>query len=408
MNRELLIAGGGIAGLAVALAAAKANWSAHLFECDREFSEFGAGVQMGPNVTRCLERWGLMPALDKVAVRPECLYAHSAVSGHKLAGMSLGKTIEQRYGSPYLTIHRADLHKVLLAAAKEHPQRIHIHSGEVVSNIFNDSQNDGENNGKNNGISISTTNFSRVSGSALVIADGIWGQLRGVVVADKQAVEPTGHLAYRALLPIEAAPQRWRSAQVNLWLGPKWHVVHYPVAAGAYLNIVILIEGAAPVDITSWDHAANAQDLSRAMRGSCAALQELLASVNEAQVQWRLWPLSGRAPISGAHDMASGLAALAGDAAHPMLPYLAQGAGMAIEDASVLGRVLQECQGNAVEECLQRYAKQRWARCARVQQKSWRNAEIFHATGALRLARDMSMRLLGERLMDMPWLWGEA
>ena len=171
---------------------------------------------------------------------------------------------------------------------------------------------------------------------------------------------------------------------------------------------VAIVEGVPPSDAHDWDHGANQADLMRALGRVCAPLQELLeaapgASLNAAT--WRLWALADRPPLRGADQMARGLVALAGDAAHPMRPFLAQGAGMAIEDAAELGRAMA-MDAVDVPTRLKRYALARWQRCARVQARSVRNGQIFHSTGLMRLGRDALMRVMGARLMDVPWLYG--
>lgn len=158
--------------------------------------------------------------------------------------------------------------------------------------------------------------------------------------AGRWRATPTGHLAYRALVPQAALPQALRSTQVTAWLGPRLHAVHYPVRRGELLNLVVIVHGPAPQNLEGWDHAANAMDLEAALAGTCTALQDTVRSVAAAGHGWRLWPLCDRAPLGSAAQMAQGLVALLGDAAHPMPPYLAQGAGMAIEDAAQLQRAL--------------------------------------------------------------------
>jgi salicylate hydroxylase len=177
-------------------------------------------------------------------------------------------------------------------------------------------------------------------------------------------------------------------------------VVQYPVRGGEWLNVVAIVHGRVERDLQSWDHGANTAELQAALTLTAQPLRDLIHAVPA----WRLWALCDRPPIRGAHQQAQGLVALLGDAAHPMRPYLAQGAGMAIEDAAELGRVLT-MDSLAVSERLRRYAEGRWSRCARVQAQSIRNGVIFHSQGALRWGRDASLRLLGERLLDVPWLY---
>ena len=186
------------------------------------------------------------------------------------------------------------------------------------------------------------------------------------------------------------------------------HVVQYPVRGGEWLNLVAIVHsgvhGGVGGELDNWDHSANAAELSAATAGSCGPLVALLSAIPA----WRLWQVCDRLPMQGAYQHAQGRVALLGDAAHPMRPYLAQGAGMAIEDAAELGRVLALAQPSAFElpALLQQYALNRWQRNARVQAKALRNGQLFHADGWLRRGRDVAMKLLGDKLLDMPWLYG--
>jgi salicylate hydroxylase len=178
------------------------------------------------------------------------------------------------------------------------------------------------------------------------------------------------------------------------------HVVQYPVRSGEWLNVVAVVPGHMLGDIEYWDHGANVVKLRRTMAQTCAPLHDLIHAID----RWRLWGLSNRAPMVGAHQQAKGRVALLGDAAHPMVPYLAQGAGMAIEDAQALAHALR-LDNISVPQALENYANARWQRNARVQARAVRNGQIFHATGLLRWGRDTAMKVLGERLLDVPWLY---
>lgn len=393
MRKQVLIAGGGIAGMAAALGASHAGWDARLFERSPQFSEVGAGVQLGPNVVRRLQAWGLQKALQQVVALPQQLVARSGINGKVLASAPLGQSMVERYGAAYVTIHRADLHGVLHQAAQQRAD-IFINPGQAVSELL----------GAERVTTIRTSANKVVEGDALMLADGVWSKLRGPLLGDSSRPRVSGHLAYRALLPMADVPVGWRSNEVTVWLGPHMHAVHYPVRRGEMMNIVVIIEGPAPQDMEHWDHAANAQALEQALRHCSSNLQDLVRSVPAAGGQWRLWPLSDRAPLQGPEGMARGLVGLIGDAAHPMRPYLAQGAGMAIEDAAELQRALA-MDDLEVELRLRRYAINRWERNARVQARSIRNGNIFHATGPVRWGRDLTMRMLGSQLMDLPWLY---
>ena len=388
MGKQVLIAGGGIGGLAAALASARAGWQVRLFERAPQFAEVGAGIQMGPNVVKLLQGWGLGDALATVAAFPERLQVRNAVSGEVLGALALGARALQRYGAPYATIARADLHRLLLRALADGTDA-QLRLDCAVAGFAETAH----------AVTIRIAPGQQVEGDALVAADGLWSPLRQRLLQDG-APRVTGHLAYRAMLPQSSLPERLRSQQITAWLGPQLHVVQYPVRGGDWLNVVAIIHGRVDRDLESWDHGANAADLRAALAGMCAPLQDLIQAIEA----WRLWALCDRAPMRGAHEQAQGLVALLGDAAHPMRPYLAQGAGMAIEDAAELARALQ-MEEIDVRLRLRRYALNRWQRNARVQARSIRNGEIFHADGLLRWGRDASLRLLGERLLDVSWLY---
>ena len=393
MTKQVLIAGGGIGGLAAALACSRAGWQARVFERASEFSEVGAGIQMGPNVVRVLNSWDLAQGLASVAAFPESLQARDAVSGAELGVLRLGAVAVQRYGAPYATIHRADLHRLLLQTLQQR-EGVRLRLSQTVDSFAE----------CDDVVLLRTGEGLEVEGDALIGADGLWSRVREQLLNDGPP-RVTGHLAYRALVPQHSLPQHLRSQQITVWLGPKLHVVQYPVCRGEWLNVVAIVQGRFDGDLQSWDHSGtHAGELRAVLAGACFALQALVEAVPE----WRLWALCDRPPLAGAAEMALGHVALLGDAAHPMRPYLAQGAGMAIEDAAQLGQVLaRSIDGIAdVPSQLGSYAKSRWRRNARVQQRSIRNGKIFHLEGAARLARDTALKWLGERLLDVPWLYG--
>ena len=224
----------------------------------------------------------------------------------------------------------------------------------------------------------------------------------GVASEGSHGADPPARRAVQPPAAVEAL-EGFGGIRYPAWLGPAMHLVCYPVRGGDALNVAGFIEGRAGL---GWEQAASADALRAAARSLCSSLQ----AVVEAVEVWKLWPVHDRAPLRSADQMVRGRAVLLGDAAHPMRPYLAQGAGMAIEDAAELQRMLRMCDGRVIDEpiALRRYALNRFERCARVQRKSRRNGVVFHADGALRVARNAAMRLAGERLMDMPWLYRGA
>ena len=400
---KVLIAGAGIGGLTAALACTQLGAQVALFERAGEFTEVGAGIQLGPNAMRVLHGLGLQDALARVVALPHKLQVRSAISGKPLGSLRLGDVAKKRYGAPYATIHRADLHGLLVQALCQRGD-VDIHLNHAASGFV---ESDG-------GISLQFDNHSPKRGDLLVGADGGFSLIRRQLLGDGTP-QPTGHLAYRALVLQSDLPAQLRSWQVTAWLGPRLHVVQYPVRGGDWLNVVAIIHGPVPVDMSGWDHNANAVDLQTAMGATCPPLKALIHAIG----QWRLWPLSIRPPMRGPREQALGRVALLGDAAHPMVPYLAQGAAMAIEDAAALAGVLAAGGAFALEPraptgspdvpgLLQHYAQKRWQRNARVQARAIRNGQIFHADGTQRLGRDVAMRVLGERLLDMPWLYGHG
>ncbi len=402
MNRNMLIAGGGIAGMAAGFAAARAGWQATVFERALKFSEVGAGVQLGPNVTRILQAWGLGDALKQVAAFPSGLHARSMTTGEVLATLPVKEAIT-RYGAPYVTLHRSDLHGLLLQAAVREGVRVH---GDAVVQKVSQSADEATFD------VMQQAQLQLHTAAIAVAADGLWSPLRQQLIGDGLPIF-TGHIAYRALVAQVDLPAHLRSQDVSVWMGSQAHVVSYPVRGGDYLNVVCLAEGRLLDDdanslqaMQTWNakksEAQTLAELHHALRGGCASLTDLMAACSD----WRLWPLCGRPAMQGAHEHAQGRVAWVGDAAHPMLPYLAQGAGMAIEDAYELAAQLLGATLANVPERLQQFAHVRWQRNARVQARAVRNGQIFHATGPMRAGRDIGLRLMGARLMDVPWLYG--
>jgi salicylate hydroxylase len=244
---------------------------------------------------------------------------------------------------------------------------------------------------------------------ALLGCDGLWSMVRKHVMGgpDGNLDAPprfSGHLAYRGLLDADRVPEALRGIWVNAWLGPRLHVVHYPVSGGRQVNVVAVVHGRQTGNPQSWSHEANRTELMQAL----GPVHSTLAGLLDAVDNWKLWPLNDRPPMTGDYAHALGRVALAGDAAHPLRPYLAQGAAMALEDAWTLGRQLQAApQGQVLDwpGLFQHFARVRWRRNSRVQARSARNGRIFHAEGAFRAARNLAMAALGEHLLDNPWLY---
>jgi salicylate hydroxylase len=393
MPTHILVVGGGIGGLSAAVALSRGGHRVDVFEQAPAFAEIGAGIQMGPNVTRRLAQLGLAEGLEAIAARPDALVVQGAGSGAELARLPLGDAMRERYGAPYLCVHRADLHALLLEAVRARGRGTLVTDARIAQVETSDDL-----------VCISSSGARAWEGEALVGADGLWSLARQRLDAPSAAEPPraTGHTAWRAMAEQAALPQALRRGRIDVWLGPQLHAVAYPVRGGAWLNVVVIAESAPAGDARDWDQASSLAALQKATGRSGRALQALL----EAMPGWRAWTLSDRPPLASAAEMAHERVALVGDAAHPMVPYLAQGAGMAIEDSVALAEALGQGSAADVPAAFARYAEARWQRNALVQAKARRNGQIFHAGGAVRLGRDLAMRALGARLLDQPWLYG--
>ena len=386
--RHAWIAGAGIAGLSSALALARNGCAVSVAERAPAFTEVGAGIQLGPNAVRRLQQWGLAEHPLLQPAQPEALCVRRVSDGASLGRLRLGLRAQQRYGAPYWTVHRADLQAALLAAVRVQPN-VRLHSDASV-------------------VATPAGEWSWPGHGALppddlrVVADGVWSALRSGVIADG-APPWTGHVAYRALVPLASMPPLYQRNEVGVWLGPDLHLVHYPVRDGQALNVVVLVEAPHLTPSPSWDSTADALALRFALQHAHPQLHALLDGVDQAGGAWRMWALAGRAPVDGPEALVRGVTALVGDAAHPMLPYLAQGAGMAIEDAQALADACGR--SDDLASALRAYAAQRWRRVARVQARAARNGQIFHLKGPIAWARDASLRWGGEALLDVPWLY---
>jgi salicylate hydroxylase len=400
MTEKVVVVGGGIGGLGAALALSREGVSVDLLEQAAAFGEVGAGLQLGPNAVRVLDHWGLLKGLKRVAAFPDVLRVRDVRSGVTLGSLALGDSVRQRYGQPYATLHRADLHGLLLEAV-EGQAGVRLLLNQRMASLEE----------RVSGVRVTGEDGALHEGSALLGCDGLWSRVRGHMLGS-QPVRSSGHLAYRGMVRASDLPSRLRASVVTAWLGPRLHAVHYPVRGGDWFNLVVVIQGVigqghggeAGSDPQSWTHEAHASDLRRSLDSASGDLLGMVDAVSA----WKLWPLNDRAPMAGAHEHARGRLALLGDAAHPLRPYLAQGAALALEDAWTLGQMLSEGMGQPVDWplLLQRFARTRWRRNARVQTRSARNGTIFHASGLLRWSRNMAMRGMGESLLDNPWLYG--
>lgn len=379
----IAIAGGGIGGLAAAIALARAGRRAVVFEQADGFAEVGAGVQIGPNGVRALQALGAWKALCDRTVEPRRIVVRDALSGATLNEIPLGSAFAERYGAPYRVAHRGDLLAALVATARGLPE-IALKPGVAVTG-FDVSRG---------GVTLHLEPGEAFEAEALVGADGLHSAVRDRLLGASPP-DCAGHVLYRALVPIEAVPDGTETDCVALWLYPSGHAVHYPVSGGASMNIVVAGEGSGN---GGWGAPAAPADVLACVPHAVPALTALL----QTPENWRQWPAADRAPTIRWGD---GPVSLIGDAAHPALPYLAQGAVMALEDAVVLGHCVTT--EPTIAQAFRAYERQRAPRVARLARLSRRQGHVYHSGGPLRLARNAVMSAMppGLFLKQLDWLY---
>ncbi len=385
------IVGAGIAGLTLSLALARRGIRSRIVERAAVLAEVGAGLQLSPNASRLLIDLGLGPALDAAAVRPEALAVRDARGGGEIVRLPLGAAVEAAYGAPYLVIHRADLQAALLAAVRG-SDAITLDLGATLDEVVTVDGTVGVRSRAGDQEPV------RWSVEALVGADGVRSWTRGNVLGAGPAVY-TGRTAWRATLPIETVPDRGDLSSVSgLWLGAKAHLVHYPVKGGREINLVAAVDDAWRDE--GWDVPGDPDVLQRAFRTWPDPVRRLLA----APASWRKWALCGAPPDA---PWTRGRIALIGDAQHAMLPFVAQGGAMAIEDAAVLARHIADGQG-PMEARLAAFAAARGARVRAVVATARRNATVYHLSGLPAVARNAALRAMGPKGLarSMDWIWG--
>lgn len=383
---HVAIAGGGIGGLATALALSDHGIASDVYERRAAFPEEGAGIQIGPNGTRILQRLGVTKLLQDRAATPDALSVRDGKTGRELTRLPLGAWIAERYGSPYWTAHRKDLHGALRQCAEANPL-IQLRTGvEIVS--FNN---------ENDGIRATGAQGEVIDASALVCADGLWSGLRNEI-AHGIVPQPIGKAAFRSVTQANDLPPELTPNAVHIWLASGAHVVHYPVNAGRDIALVVIADD--PLRDPGWDTTAPAETVREKVRDFAHPLQALIAKARD----WRCWSLYTMPPLE---RWSNGRAVLLGDAAHPVLPFLAQGAVLALEDAVTLAACLKDRQ-DGVETSLRNYELARRQRVRRVAEASQRNGRVYHMTGAAALARNTTMRLAppARVMAGFDWLYG--
>lgn len=385
MQDPILISGGGIGGLALAVGLARRGFGSVVFERVAKFGEIGAGIQLGPNAFHAFDYLGVGNAVRDLAIYIDNLRLMDAMNSEEITRIPLDETFRMRFGNPYAVIHRGELHSILLKACHDNGLVDLRPSSNVV-----DYEQDG----------VSATailaDTSRVTGAMLIGADGLWSNIRKRLVNDGMP-RVSGHSTYRSIIPVEKMPEELRWNAATLWAGPKCHIVHYPLSGWKFFNLVVTrhnnaVEPVAGKPVLHGDVCEGFEKIA-----------ELPQRIIEKGENWKLWVLCDRDPVSNWID---GRVALLGDAAHPMLQYFAQGACMALEDAVALSYTMG--MSDKTEDALLAYQEMRKLRTARVQLQSREiGNHIYHPVGVHAELRNkiMSSRSVEEWFSSVDWLY---
>jgi 3-hydroxybenzoate 6-monooxygenase len=383
----ILVAGGGIGGLAAAHALARKGLAVRVLEQAPEFREIGAGIQLGPNVFHALERLDLKDAVLADAHRPPAMEMRCALSGERITRIPIeDPRFKAKFQQPYAVTHRHDLHSVFINTCKSN-NLITLETDRTVEDFEQD----------DDGVTVILQSGERVRGSALIACDGMWSKVRNKIVGDGAPLV-SGHIAYRAVLKRDEVPADLWSPDVILWAGPRTHLVHYPLRRGEIYNLVAVFHSKRYVE--GWNAEADASELWAHFNGQRPEVLRMLERIET----WRMWVLCDREPVK---EWSKGRVTLLGDAAHPMLQYLAQGACMATEDAVCLADKVAE-NADDLPSAFRAYVQQRYLRTARVQIMARVYGDFYHARGP---AAELRNQMLGPRTPEqsydgIAWLYG--
>jgi salicylate hydroxylase len=384
-GHPVLVAGGGIGGLAAALALARRGLAVKVLEQSPEIGEIGAGIQLGPNAFAAFDALGIGEAARDLAVYTDEMVMHDALDETLVGRIPVDEAFRRRFGNPYAVIHRADIHLALLEGARA-SGRVEFLTSTRVERI---EQND-------DGVTAIDSGGKAHRGIALVGADGVKSAVRQQYVGD--AARVSGHVVYRAVVERRDFPTdlHWNAA--SIWVGPNCHLVHYPLRGGEQYNVVVTFHSR---EQEEWGvREGSREEVQSYFESICPRARQLI----ELPRSWKRWATADREPIA---RWTFGRAALLGDAAHPMLQYLAQGACMALEDAVTLGEALRRHDGGFTA-AFAHYERSRVARTARVVLSAREMGRIYHASGVERLVRnELWQGRTPERFYDaMEWLFG--
>jgi salicylate hydroxylase len=384
-SRSVLVAGGGIGGLAAALALAQQGFEVKVLEQASQIGEIGAGMQLGPNAFHAFDALGVGEQARSRAVYTDYMVMHDALDEYQVGHIPTGAAFRKRFGNPYAVIHRVDAHTALLEGVKAQGQ-VELHTNTAVQTIEQDDEH----------VSVIDQHGQRHQGHALVAADGVKSVVRAQLVGDPHRV--TGHVVYRAVVDKADFPPELQWNAASIWVGPNCHLVHYPLRGGVQYNVVVTFHSR---EVEEWGVTeGSAEEVQSYFKDICPKARQLI----ELPKRWKRWATADRDPVS---QWTYGRTTLLGDAAHPTTQYLAQGAGMAIEDAVTLREALK-AHGNDVHQGFDLYQRSRIARTARIVLASREMGRIYHAKGVERLVRnDLWRGRTPERFYDaMEWLYG--
>ncbi|SPJ27156.1 3-hydroxybenzoate 6-monooxygenase [Falsiruegeria mediterranea] len=383
---HILIAGGGIGGLAAALGLAQRGRRVLVLEKATRFGEIGAGIQLGPNAFHAFDYLGVGDTARAMAVYIDNLRLMDALSGEEITRIPLGDEFRAHMGNPYAVVHRGEMHGVFLSACEANPL-IELRTEAAVQSYAQNASS----------VQAVLSDGARIDGAALIGADGLWSRVRKQMLDDGPP-RVSGHTTYRSVIPVDQMPEALRWNAATLWAGPKCHVVHYPLSGGQNFNLVVTYHNDAPEPV-----AGKPVPVEEVRRGF-EHVHPLAQQVIEQGQDWKLWVLCDRDPVM---DWVEGRVALLGDAAHPMLQYFAQGACMAMEDAVCLSDMVAS--HDDLEQALCAYQQKRRLRTARVQLQSREIGEhIYHPDGAHAELRNAIMRekTPADWYREIEWLYG--
>lgn len=381
----VLIAGGGIGGLAAALTLARRGFAVKVMEQSPELGEIGAGIQLGPNAFAALDALGVGEKARRRAVYTDYMVMHDAIDEYRVGTIPTGEAFRTRFGNPYAVIHRMDVHCALLEGVRE-SGRVEFLTSTRVERVEQGA----------NGIVAHDRLGGAHRGVALIGADGVKSVVRQQYVGDPARV--TGHVVYRAVVDRDDFPAdlRWNAA--SIWVGPNCHLVHYPLRGGEQYNVVVTFHSRKQEEWSVTD--GSAEEVRSYFGEVCPKARQLI----DLPKSWRRWATADRDPID---RWSFGSVTLLGDAAHPTTQYMAQGACMALEDAVTLGEALRTT-GDDFPAAFDLYQRSRVARTARIVLSSREMGRLYHAKGVERLVRnDLWKGRSPERFYDaLEWLYG--